>query len=97
MSDSRQGFFSSLLDKAADPDDDGVMLQTIFAGSGLLIGYWSGWKLIEAFLDRLGPDEAPARTWHQWAVGVIWFGAMLACTLIGLEMYYLLFPHHEEY
>jgi hypothetical protein len=53
--------------------------------------------MIEAFLDRLGPDEAPARTWHHWAVGVIWFGAMLACTLVGFEIYYLLFPHHEEY
>jgi hypothetical protein len=73
------------------------MLQTIFAGFGLLAGYWLGWTMIEAFQRRFAPDEAPARTWHYCAVGVLWVGCMIVGTLVGLEAFYLLFPHHQEY
>jgi hypothetical protein len=68
----------------------------IFAASGGVGGYWVGKKIGEAFHRRFAPDETGVRRWHYWAVGILWYVAMIVGIIAGLTTYDILFPHHHR-
>jgi hypothetical protein len=72
------------------------LLQMIFGAAGGVGGYWVGQKMGEAFQRRFAPDDTRVRTWHYWAVGILWYVAMMVGIIAGLETYNILFPHNHR-